>query len=147
MKPLEANKFYESERKNIVVSHADFAIDDTIDYREEKIELNDFLSSKNWNEVLTAKTLFNELKTINFIFEECLSAFSNKIDSVELFSLIVDFYDLDYNQTFRKLVLKNRLILVNSLNKNLNINLLNINHKLLKSSSTQPSVMVNPSID
>lgn len=115
MKPSEANRFHEAEKNLTKISHSDFSVDEDIDYLSEKKNLNNFLLSKNWDKLLETSTIHTELKNINFIFEETYKAFCRQIDAIELFAFIVDFYDLDYKKTFDKLLSKNRLILLETL--------------------------------
>lgn len=138
MKPLEALKYYEAEKPEIKVSHQDFYTEDNNDYITEKGDLTSFLLSKNWEDVLVAKTLLNELKTINFIFEECYKLFSGKMDSMEMFSLITDFYNLDYKTTYEKLLLKNRKILILDLEKISGTKIL-CNENILNEENSSPS--------
>lgn len=117
MKPKEAANFYEAERTNISLSHSDFSIEEDNDYKTEKKEVIDYLLSKSWDELLDSKILVQELKTINFIFEDLCKHFAKQLDSVEIFSLMTDFYDIDYSSTFNKLIVANRKKLIIDLEK------------------------------
>ena len=117
MKPAEASKFYDAERTNITLNHSDFSVEEDNDYLSEKKEIISYLLSKNWDDALKVKTLVQEIKTVNFIFEDMHKNFRNKIDSVEILSLMTDFYNIDYTATFEKLIMSNRQLLIMDLEK------------------------------
>lgn len=118
MKPNEAGRFYDAERTNVTLNHSDFCVKEDNDYMSEKNEITEYLLFKNWDDIIKSKTIVHEIKAINHIFEEVHLKFQNKIDSIEIFSLITDFYNIDYSSTFSKLLAKNRKILILDLERN-----------------------------
>lgn len=113
--PKESNKFYEAERQSQVLSHSDFAREEDFDYLEETDELNDFLLGKNWDKYFTKQKsgiTTCDVTIVNKVFESCMKHFGKKMDSVQIFSIITSFYDIDSKYYFDKLVAKHRALLV-----------------------------------
>lgn len=112
---IEYNKIYESERRTESISHEDFEYTADFDYLEVTKEIFDFLSSKNWCQYLnTKKDDFNS-DIVNKIYEECYNLFSDKVDDVQLFYVITEFYKVDERKFFCKLFKKYRVQLSKSL--------------------------------
>lgn len=113
--PKESSKFHEAERQNQVLSHSDFAREEDFDYLEETDELNDHLLSKNWDKYFVKQKsgiTTCDVTIVNKVFEECMKEFHRKMDSVQIFSIITSFYDIDPKYYFDKLVTKHRQKLV-----------------------------------
>lgn len=111
----EANNFYEAERKNIVISHADFSHEQEMDYVSETDELYDFLlSKKDWEAQLETSKKFSTISTriANDIFAACDNLFDGGIDSVKLFDVITCFYNFDPTDYYNRLghAYRNRLL-------------------------------------
>lgn len=102
----EANKFYESERKNIVISHSDLSHDQEMDYVSEIEMLNDYLlERKDWESLLVSGSKRqNDIDTrvANDIFTICHQKFP-EIDTVQLFDTITSFYNFDSKEYFERL--------------------------------------------
>lgn len=143
MKPLEANKFYETERQKPTISHLDLSVNEDNDYLSEKLDVNSFLLSKNWENLIHNQTITKEVKHLNYVFEEVFKQYSNKIDAVELFSIVVDFYDLDFTSTFKKLTKKNRSKLLVDLEKNFGHDLSNFKDSDRSNSDLDGTFLLN----
>lgn len=116
--PKEAQKFHEAERHSTVLLHSDFAREQEFDYLTETDELNDFLLSKDWDKWFTKQKsgyTICDVEIINKIFQECLVKFCNDLDSVHIFHVVTDFYDIDPIQFFNKLLKLHRERLVTDL--------------------------------
>lgn len=116
--PKEANKFHETERHDQVLSHADFAREEDFDYLQENEDLNDFLLSRKWDKYFTKQKsgiTICDVVIINKVFEECLKNFSKRMDTVQIFAIVTDFYDIDARYFFEKLVSQHRQHLVKDL--------------------------------
>lgn len=122
-KDKEALKFLESDRIDVKLTHNDFNYEQNFDFIESSEELRDFLISKvDWEggfdismtdkgqiDINTKVTFLNE--SFNILYNK----FKNKMDSVELFHIFTDFYDLNPTIVFNTLVYKFRVILKNDL--------------------------------
>jgi hypothetical protein len=116
--PKEAQKFHEAERHSTVLSHSDFAKEQEFDYLTETEALNDFLLSKNWDSYFVKQKsgyVICDVVILNNIFLECLKNFSSCMDSVQIFHIITDFYNIDAKQVFDKLLKLHRERLVSDL--------------------------------
>jgi hypothetical protein len=112
--PKEANNFYEAERHDTVLTHADFAREQEFDYISETEQLNEFLLSKNWDKYFKSQKsgyVICDVVIINRIFAECL-AYQLNMDSVQIFHVITDFYSIDPKQFYDKLLKRHRERLV-----------------------------------
>lgn len=118
------NAYYESDRNLQQLTHADFAKDadfESIDYSEE---LTSYLLSKDYDKFFTVKRnnqVTADTSIINSIFYECFSLYKDKIDTVLIFHIITDFYDIDPKHMFEKLVRKIRMILIRDLKRRMDI--------------------------
>lgn len=117
--PHEALKFHEAERHNVVLTHADFARDDDFEFLENSTELTDYLLSKdNWEKYFITQKSGNvicDTVIANKIFEECFEKYKKHLDTVQIFHLITDFYNINPTQYFEKLVQLHRKRLVRDL--------------------------------
>jgi hypothetical protein len=105
--PKEARKFHEAERHNVVLSHEDFSFEQNFDYLQENESLVDFLLSKNWDKYFTEQKSGNvicDTGIANKIFDSTYQAFHHKMDTVQMFHIITDFYTLNPTYFFNKLV-------------------------------------------
>jgi len=105
--PKEALRFYESERHNVTLSHNDFSHEETFQDMDHSEELVTYLLSKNWDSYFTTQKSGNvicDTAIVNKIFEDCLSKFTKTLDTVQLFHIITDFYNISGKQYFDKLV-------------------------------------------
>lgn len=105
--PKEARKFHEAERHSLVLTHSDFAHEETFEYLEESEEFNNFLLEKTWDKYfITQKNLIVVCDTViaNKVFDECYRHFGKKMDTVQIFHLITDFYNIDARRYFNKLL-------------------------------------------
>lgn len=124
----ESSYFYEAERKNIVLSHDDFAQEEVVDDLAEISELEDFLLTKDcWEAAIINKRTHNEIDTriANDIFTECHLKFRTTIDVVRLFDVITRFYNFSSKNFYEKLGHKYRTMLLNDLQRKISINISN----------------------
>ena len=116
--PKEANSFHETERHSQVLSHSDFAREEDHDFLQENEDLNNFLLGKNWDKYFVKQKsgiTTCDVVIINKIFEICMKNFLNRMDTVQIFAVVTDFYDVDGHYFFEKLVSKYRQLLVKDL--------------------------------
>ena len=116
--PKEALLFESAERHNVVLTHSDFAKDYDFDYQQETEELNDFLLEKNWDKYFVRQKngiTICDVVIINKVFEECYKMFHSRMDTVEIFFVITNFYDIEGGLFFHKLVRLHRTRLVKDL--------------------------------
>ena len=118
----EANYFYEAERKNIVVSHEDFAVIQEMDEMSEIESIEEFLLSRlDWESNLTnnrpssSSSTKVDTRLANEIFTECLAKCANRVDSVQLFDVITKFYNFNPQEYYVRLGHGYRTKLVNDL--------------------------------
>lgn len=116
--------FYQSERKNIVVSAEDFSyIDDIDDFCDDRItDINAFLESKEeWENAIVQKRKHFEasIQLSNIIFDAVYTKYSKHYDSVKLFDVITTYYDFDVIDYYNKLSHHYRKILLHDLKKRL----------------------------
>jgi hypothetical protein len=108
------NRMYESDRHSVKLSHNDFAsdADNQFEYRQENDDLNDFLLSKDWDRFFTQSGPYAQRKCetsiANNIFQSVLDKFQFRMDTVQIFHIITQFYDVDAKIYFEKLVQKYR---------------------------------------
>ena len=126
----EALKFHEADRINIQVTQADFSHEETFEYLEESEELVDYLLSKKWDKyfkTLKSGIVICDTTIVNKIYGECSVHFGKKLDSVQLFHIITDFYNIEGSRFFNKLVQSYRNILVKDLERRIGVmNSLNV---------------------
>lgn len=107
-----ARSFYESERKNIVVTHDDFCVEQQFEYLKESENLTDYLLERSdWEAQFKntrVGTMICHVQILNQIFDEIFKMFANKLDSVQVYHIITDFYNIDSTDTFHRLVHKHR---------------------------------------
>lgn len=118
--------FYQSERKNIVVSSEDFAyIDDIDDFCDNRItDIDEFLYSRDdWENALMKKRKHFEasIQLSNVIFDTTYTKYSQHYDSVKIFDVITTYYDFDVSDYYKKLSHHYRKILLHDLKKRLAI--------------------------
>lgn len=121
---FKSNAYYETERNLTQLSHSDFAKDadfETIDYSED---MTNYLLSKDYDKFFTVKR--NNQVTVdtaiaNTIFYECFDRYRNVLDSVLIFHIITDFYNIDGKHLFEKLVKKSRMLLVRDLQRRIDM--------------------------
>lgn len=112
--------YYEADRDLTQLTHADFANDaefEGIDYSED---MTDYLLSKDYDKFFTVKR--NNQVTVdttiaNTIFYECWNKYRTSIDSVLVFHILTDFYNIDGRHFFEKLVKKSRMLLIRDLQR------------------------------
>lgn len=116
------SNFYDSEMSDFKLSHSDFSMEEDFDYVTETKEINTFLLSLNLDIKLDENRkciVDNDIKVLNNIFEKVITKFYPKVDGVEVFHIITDFYSLDPTETFKKLISKYRKICFNDLESRL----------------------------
>lgn len=121
-RPKEANNIYSKERLNVKVSHSDFSYEDNFDYIQETNELNDYLLSKNWDKYFKTQKngiVICDITIVNKIFDQCYAEFKSKMDSVQIFHIITDFYNISGAHMFNKLVQSHRMTLIQDLERRL----------------------------
>lgn len=114
----EANNIYEKERHNVKLTHSDFAFEEQFEYLQENDEFNQYLLNKAWDHYFKSQkngTVVCDIAIVNKVFEQCLLQFNSKMDSVQVFHLITDFYNISSTQYFNKLVQSHRMRLINDL--------------------------------
>lgn len=115
---FENNRFYESERNNTVLTHADFATDADFENLEESEDFVNFLLSKNYDQYFSIKR--NNQTVIdtgiaNKLFYTCYGKFQSKLDAVQIFHIITDFYNVEPTYFFWLLVKRLRGLLITDL--------------------------------
>lgn len=117
----EYNAMIESERKEITITHDDFAKDFNFDDMSVDINLMiDYLNTKNDYEeklVYSSTRKVNEVdtKTANDIFCDVYEKFNKKLDAVILFNEITKYYNFCPNNYYKTLAHKFRVILIDAL--------------------------------
>lgn len=138
------NAYYESERTNVVVSHNEFARDAEFENLEKFDDLVDYLLSKDYdkyfhlckNGQVTVDTMI-----INKLFFECYEKYKTKVDSVQIFHIVTDFYRIEPSHMFQKLVKKLRVLLIKDLKERINVTGLHVSK--IDKNVIQRSFMVN----
>lgn len=117
-----STRFAESERHNIKLDHSDFAQEQNFDYLQETEDLNNFLLSKSWDNYFDKYTKNGpyakrrcETSIANQIFKTVLASFQFRMDTVQIFHIITEFYDIDAKWYFERLVQQYRKRLQNDL--------------------------------
>lgn len=117
------NNFYESERHSTILSHDDFCKDADFEFLEQEDALIDFLLSRHdWDvRFVTNKSNLTKVdnRVANMVFEQCFEKFKHSMDTVQIFSAIVDFYALEPKYYYDKLVATHRTILIRDLQQRL----------------------------
>ncbi|BBI90433.1 hypothetical protein HYO65_gp041 [Tenacibaculum phage PTm1] len=109
---FETHRFYESDRTSGTLSHQNFAREQQFEYLSEIDDLNNFLLSKNWDDFFTQSGPYAmrlcDTSIANKIFNVVFETFKYRMDTVQMFHIITDFYDIDSTWYFNKLVHNNR---------------------------------------
>ena len=112
---FENNRMYEAERKASKLTSSDFASEQQFEYLQETEDLREFLLSKNWDNYFTQKGPYAmrlcNISIANKIFQAVLDGFRFRMDTVQIFHLITEFYDIDAKWYFESLIQKYRKIL------------------------------------
>lgn len=105
---FNSNNFYEAERSSIKLSHNDFAAEQEFDYIQENTDLNEYLLDKNWDSYFIKPGPYArrtcETSIANKIFDKVFEEFKFRMDTVQMFHVITDFYDINAAWYFSKLV-------------------------------------------
>lgn len=115
---FENNRFYEADRKSVTLSHSDFASEAGFENLEESEELVQYLLSKNYDQYFTVKRnnqVSIDTGIANTMFYTCCKDFHGKLDSVQIFHTVTDFFKVDSTYFFWKLVKRIRVLLIHDL--------------------------------
>ena len=118
---FESNRFYEAERTSVQLSQNDFAKDQNFDYLQEDSDLNEYLLDKNWDDFFSKPGPYAkrtcETSIANKIFDSVFEVFKFRMDTVQMFHVITDFYDVEAPWYYNKLLRAHRVRLKNDLTK------------------------------
>ena len=120
----QSKNFYESERKNIVVTAEDFAYIDSIEDSCDKsiVDINDYLLEKEeWENALIKKRKFNDIsvQVANIIFDDVNEKYKRSVSTVYIFDVITSFYCFEPKAYYNKLSHHFRKMLLNDLKKSI----------------------------
>lgn len=107
----KATSIYETERHSSKLSHQDFARENDFEDLDDSDVVMEFLETKDWDVYFTEQKsmkIICEAPIINKVFAECLSKFNHKMDTVQIFHGITNFYNIEGHYYYNKLLKKYR---------------------------------------
>lgn len=125
---MDSSIFYSSIiKEKSKLTSSDLSVEDTFSDETDTSELYDFIQKHESryqpyvDELKSGIVRIKSSEVANKLFDDLYKEFSHKIDAVEIFSVILEYFGFTGSDYFEKLVLETRMLLIKHLSKRIDM--------------------------